>query len=89
MHQQLSKYAEINMHIKSREFNLQYRRYKESRRSKCDRCDSNDDAKEVMKNIHFNEKSKLHEQINMISVSAKLLFIMLMMMMLILLYHSH
>ncbi len=44
-------------------------------------------VREATRNIHFNEKNRLHEQISMISVSAKLLFIMLMMMMLILLCH--
>ncbi len=64
MHQQLSKHAEINIHIKNHELNLQCKRCKKSRRS---RCYSNDD---VMKNVHFKKMSRLHKHVSMISVSA-------------------
>ncbi len=88
MRQHLSKHAEIDMSIKSREFSLQRWRREKSRRSRRDRRDSDDDVREATRNIHFKKKSRLREHVSMISVSAELLLIMLMMMMLILLCHS-
>jgi len=64
MHQQLSKHAEINMHIKNHEFNLQCRKRERSRRS---RRDSNDDAK---RNAHLKKISRLRKHVSMISVSV-------------------
>ncbi len=67
MHQQLSKHAEIDMHIKNHEFSLQRRKREESRRSRRDRRCSDDD---VMKNVHFKKMSRLRKHVSMISVSA-------------------
>ncbi len=67
MHQQLLKYAEINMYIKSCKLNLQRKRCKKSRRSRRDKHDSNDDVK---KDVHLKKISRLREHVSMISVSA-------------------
>ncbi len=88
MHQHLLKHAEINLFIKSHEFNLQHQRREKSRRSRRDRRDSDNNARKATKDIHLKKKSRLREHVSMISVSTKLLLIMLMMMMLILLCHS-
>jgi len=64
MHQQLSKHAKINMHIKNHEFNLQHREREESRRS---RRDSNDNMK---RNVHLKKMSRLRKHVSMISVSV-------------------
>jgi len=64
MRQQLSKHAEIDMHIKDRELSLQRRRREGSRRS------SGDDARKATRDVHLNEESRLREHVSMISVSA-------------------
>jgi len=64
MHQQLSKNAEIDMHIKSHELNLQRRRREKSRRS---RRNSDDDVK---RNAHLKKMSRLREHVSMILMSA-------------------
>ncbi len=55
------------MHIKNHEFSLQCKRRKKSRRSKCDRHCSNNDAK---KNVHLKKMSRLCEHVSMISMSV-------------------
>ena len=62
--QQLSKHAEINIHIKNHELNLQCKRCERSRRS---RHDSNDDVK---RNAHLKKMNRLREHVSMISVSV-------------------
>jgi len=67
MHQQLSKHAKINMHIKNHKFNLQRKRCKRSKKSKCDRRCNNDDVK---KDVHLKKTSRLCKHVSMISVSV-------------------
>ncbi len=55
------------MFIRNHEFSHQRNRCKESKRSRCDRCCSNNDVK---RNVHFKKMSRLHEHIDMISMSA-------------------
>ncbi len=67
IHQHLLKYTEINIFIKNHEFNHQRSRCKKSKRSKHDRCCSNNNMK---RNIHFKKMSRLHKHVSMISVSV-------------------
>jgi len=55
------------MFIKNHEFSHQRSRRKRSRRSRRDKCCSNDDVK---KNVHLKKMSRLREHVSMISVSA-------------------
>ncbi len=67
MCQRLSKHAEIDMHIKNREFSHQRSRREKSRRSRRDRRRSDDDVK---RDVHLKKMSRLREHVSMISVSA-------------------
>jgi len=55
------------MFIRNCEFNHQRSKREESRRSRRDRCCSNDDVK---KNIHLKKMSRLRKHVSIISVSA-------------------
>jgi len=55
------------MFIRSCKLNHQHNRREESRRSRRNRCHSNDDVK---RNVHLKKMSKLHEHVSIISMSV-------------------
>jgi len=67
MRQYYLKHAEINKSIRDHELNHQCSKRRESRRSRCNKCCSDDDTK---RDVHLKKMSRLRKHVSMISVSA-------------------